>query len=68
MKKKIERKMSGKGAVRAEKSFYSFIFNENMNDFDKIKKGVLNDRVTETVNDAIKKQGKGTFSRFFNAT
>ena len=62
---KFERKISGKGAVRAGKEFTLFISNEDMNDIIKIIKslegsGVLIDRVTETVKDEIKKQ-EGVF-------
>ena len=35
---KLERKISGKGAVRAGKGFTLFMSNEDMNDFIKIKK------------------------------
>ena len=61
---KFERKISGKGAVRAGKGFTLFISNEDMNDIIKIIKslegsGVLIDRVTETVKDEIKKQEGG---------
>ena len=56
---KFERKISGKGAVRAGKGFTLFISNEDMNDIIKIIKsledsGVLIDGVTETVKDKIK--------------
>ena len=58
---KFERKISGKGAVRARKGFTLFISNENMNDIIKIIKsleysGVLIDRVPETVKHEIKKE------------
>ena len=61
---KFERKISGKGAVRAEKGFTLFILNENMNGIIKIMKlledsGVLIDGVTETVKHEIKTQGDG---------
>ena len=51
---KFDRKISGKGAVRAGKGFTLFISNEDMNDIIKIIKsledsGVLIDGVTETV-------------------
>ena len=51
---KFERKISGKGAVRAGKGFNLFISNEDMNDVIKIIKsledsGVLIDGVAETV-------------------
>ena len=51
---KFERKISGKGVVRAGKRFTLFTSNEDMNDFIKIKKsledsGKLIDGVTETV-------------------
>ena len=57
---KFERKISGKGAVRAGKGFTLFISNEDMNDIIKIIKsledsGVLIDGVTETVKHEIKK-------------
>ena len=65
---KFERKISGKGAVRARKGFTLFISNEDMDDIIKIIKsledsGVLIDRVTETVKHEIKKQE----SRFLGA-
>ena len=58
---KFDRKISGKGAVRAGKGFTLFISNEDMNDIIKIIKslgdsGVLIDGDTETVRDEIKKQ------------
>ena len=56
---KFDRKISGKGAVRAGKRFTLFILNEDMNDTTKITNssedsGVLIDRVTETVKHKIK--------------
>ena len=59
-----ERKISGKGAVRAGKGFTLFISNEDMNDIIKIIKslkdsGLLIDGVTETVKNEIKKQEGG---------
>ena len=56
---KLERKVIGKGAVKAGKGFTLFIWNEDMNDFIKIIKsledsGVLIDEVTETVKLEIK--------------
>ena len=61
---KFERKISGKGAFRAEKGFTLFISNEDMNDITKIIKlledlGVLIDGVTETVKDKIEKREGG---------
>ena len=58
---KFERKISGKGAVRAGKGFTLFISNEDMIVIIKIIKsledsGVLIDGVTETVKHEIKKQ------------
>ena len=58
---KLERKMSGKTAVRAVKVFTLFISNKNMNDIIKTIKSledssVLIDRVTETVKHEIKKE------------
>ena len=58
---KFERKISGKGAVRAGKGFALFISIEDMNDIIKIIKsledlGRLIDGVTETVKHEIKKQ------------
>ena len=53
----FERKISGKGAFRAQKGFTLFIWNENMNGINKITKsleGVLIDGVTETVKHEIK--------------
>ena len=60
----FERKISGKGAFRAEKGFTLFISNEDMNDITKIIKpledlGVLIDGVTETVKDEIEKREGG---------
>ena len=57
---KFDRKISGKGAVRAGKGFALFTSNEDLNDITKIIKsledlGVLIDGVTETVKDEIKK-------------
>ena len=57
---KFERKISGKGAVRAGKGFTLFISNEDMNDIINIIKSledsvVLIDGVTETIKDEIKK-------------
>ena len=62
---KFERKISGKGAVRAGKGFALFISNEDMNDIIKIiqsveDSGALTNRVTETVKHEIKKD-KGEF-------
>ena len=64
---RFDRKISGKGAVRAEKGFTLFISNEDMNDIIKIIKSledpsVLIHGVTETVRDEIKKQ-EGVFLR-----
>ena len=58
---KLERKTSGKAAVRAGKEFNLFISNEDMNDIIKIIKSledsnVLIDGITETVKHEIKKQ------------
>ena len=53
----FERKIRGKGAVRAEKRLTLFISNEGMNDIIKITKsleGILIDGVTETVKHKIK--------------
>ena len=57
---KVERKISGKGAVRAEKGFSLFISNEDTNNIIKIIKSledsdVLINAVTETVKHKIKK-------------
>ena len=65
---KFERKITGKGVVRAGKGFTLFILNEDMNDIIKIKEssedsGVLIDGVTEIVKHEIKKQE----SRFLGA-
>ena len=56
---KFDRKISGRGAVRAGKRFTLFISNEDMNDTTKITNssedsGVLIDRVTETVKHKLK--------------
>ena len=56
---RLDRKISGKGALRAGKGFTLFISNEDMNGIIKITKsledsGVLIDGVTETVKDGIK--------------
>ena len=49
---KLERKISGKGAVRAGKVFTLFISNEDMNDINKFveseKSDLLVDSATET--------------------
>ena len=65
---KFERKISGKGAVRAGKVFTLFILNEYLNDIIKIRKllgysGVLIDGVFETVKDETINQE----SRFLGA-
>ena len=77
---KSERKISGKGALRAGKIFSLFISNEYMNDITKIIKslqdlGVLIDAVTETVKHEIKKTKRwiswsfvSIFSLFNSAT
>ena len=57
----FDKKIRGKGAVRAAKRFTLFISNEDMNDVIKIKKplenlGVLIDGVTKTVKPEVKKQ------------
>ena len=57
---KPERKISGRGAVRAEKGFTLFISNEDMDDIFKIveslkKLGLLIDSATETVKHKTKK-------------
>ena len=56
---KFERKIYGKGAVRAGKGFTLFILNGDMNDIIKIIKssedsGVLIDGVTKTIKHEIK--------------
>ena len=61
---KFDRKISGKGAVRAGKGFTLLISHENMNDIIKIIKsledsGVLIDGVVETIKDEIKRQEGG---------
>ena len=66
----FERKISGKGAVRAGKGFTLCISNKNMNDIIKIKKiledsGVLIDGVTETVKHEGRKQIYWSFVSFF---
>ena len=58
---KFERKINGKGVVRAEKGFDLFIWNEDVNDIIEIIRsledsGVLIDGFTETVKHEIKKQ------------
>ena len=42
---KFERKIGGKGAVREEKTFTSFIWNEDMNDIAKFIKSLEDSRV-----------------------
>ena len=61
---KFDRKISGKGALRAGKGFTLSTSNEDMNNIIKIKNsledlGVLIDGVTETVKDEIKKEEGG---------
>ena len=61
---KFERKISGKGAVRAGKGFNLFFSNKGMNDIIKIIKwledsAILIDRVTKTVKHKMKKQEGG---------
>ena len=58
---KIERKISGKGVVRAGKGFTLFISNEDMDDFIKNvesleKTGLLIDGANETVKNQVKKK------------
>ena len=60
---KFERRLSGKGAVRAERGFNLFISDEDINDIIRIIKsledsGVLIDCVTETVKHQVKKEGR----------
>ena len=67
----FERNIKGKGAVRIEKGFTSFISNEDMNDIVKIIKslehlGVLINGVTETIKHEIKNQ-KGRLLWAFSA-
>ena len=76
----MERKISGKGAVRAGKGFPLFISNEDMNYIIKLAKsledsGVLVDGVTEAVKHEIKKRTRwvswsfvSAFSRLNTAT
>ena len=64
VRNKFERKISGKGAVRAWKGFTLFILNEDINDIIKIIKSledldVLIGGVTKTVKHEIKKQEGG---------
>ena len=60
---KFDRKIRGKGAVRAGKGFTLFVLNEDMNDVKIIKSledsSVLIDGVTETVKHEMKKQERG---------
>ena len=61
---KFERKISGKGPVRAGKRFTLIISNEDMNDISKIinsleDSNVLIDGITETVKHEIRKQEGG---------
>ena len=72
---KFERKLGGKGAVRAGKGFTLFISNEDLNDIIKILKsledsGVLIDGVTETVNleQKTRKQTSWSFLSTFTAS
>ena len=77
---KFERKINGKGVVRAEKGFDLFIWNEDVNDIIEIIRsledsGILIDGFTETVKHEIKKTRRrislsifSTFSRFISAT
>ena len=64
----FERKISGKGAVRAEKRFNLFILNEDMNDIIKIIKsleylGVLID--SYWISKPWNKNKKGNFLEFY---
>ena len=64
----FERKISGKGAVRAEKRFNLFILNEDMNDIIKIIKsleylGVLID--SYWISKSWNKNKKGNFLEFY---
>ena len=61
---KFDKRISGKGAVRAGKGFTLFISNGDMNDIIKTIKSledldILIDGVTETIKDKIKKQEGG---------
>ena len=63
---KLERKISGKGAVRVGRGFTLFILNEDMNDITKMIKSledssVIINGVTETVKHEIKKNKKADF-------
>ena len=63
---KFDRKISGKGTVRAGKVLTSFISDEDLNDVIKIIKslensGVLIDGVTEAVKHEVEKQEGGFF-------
>ena len=63
---KLDRKIGGKGTVRAGKVFTSFISDEDLNDVIKIIKslensGVLIDGVTEAVKHEVEKQEGGFF-------
>ena len=68
----FERKISGKGAVRAGKAFTLFILNDINNIIKNIKSledsGVLIDGVTETVKHEIKKTTSGWISWSFVGT
>ena len=77
---KSERKISGKGAVRAGERFTLFILNEDMNYIIKIIKSledsnILIDGIAETVKHEMKKTRRhistcfvSTFSRLISAT
>ena len=61
---KFERKISGRGAIRAEKRLTLFISNEDTDDIMKMVEplenlGLLTDSVTVTVKHEIKKQEGG---------
>ena len=65
---KIERKISGKGVVRARKGFTLILSNKDMNDIVKIIKSLKDSRVlTDGVTEIVKSEMEKRESRFLGA-
>ena len=62
----FERKVSGKGAVRARRGFILLILNENMDDIIKIIKSLEDSRVLiHAFTESVKNEGKNKKEDFF---
>ena len=62
----FERKLSGKGAVRARRGFILLILNENMDDIIKIIKSLEDSRVLiHGFTESVKNEGKNKKEDFF---